>query len=754
MQDKSVKCWGNGSDGQLGDAAVLESQRPRTVHGLTGADPASSAVSLAAGSAHTCALLEEGSVKCWGNGSDGQLGAGNLDSSAVPVAVVGLTGQNEATSAVALVAGGFHSCALLADASVRCWGWGERGQLGQGGFLNSAVPVAVQIPEHLSGAPFPVALAAGGTHTCALFDEGSAWCWGGNEHGQLGDGSALDSNVPVSVVGVTAADATTSVVVLAAGDAHTCAVFEDGAVRCWGWGENGQLGDGAGIDRVTPTLVSGWGSASVPHPSGLALGATHSCMLAGGRAWCWGSGGTGQLGNGETEDLSEPTAVLGFSGEGATRIRSLAASHAHVCALLEDDSVVCWGDNTSGQLGSGATRRSTVPIQVLGLGDAASTGAKTRAVALGFGHTCALIEEESVRCWGNAIDGQLGHGDTRLTTKPVFVSDLIVDDRGPKQLALGWNHACALAANDGVWCWGTGTSGQLGDGRDGSSALPVEVSGLTGNLGVHATALVAGALHSCALLEDKSVRCWGAGNSGQLGVGDGEGRSVPTPVVGLDGLSPEGRAVSLAAGAFHSCVITEDRRVRCWGENGAGQLGHVADSTSLTPELVPALTGGSAATRAVELALGGFHSCALLDNQRVSCWGQNNLGQLGGGGDSTANPTPVPGWTGTEPANRVQALAAGWNHTCALSLEGGVRCWGAGESGQLGGGVLVPTSGPTFVLGLEGGAGVGATRVATGYAHSCAILENGELRCWGRNDLGQVAGTPAIYPAPQAVVWE
>jgi alpha-tubulin suppressor-like RCC1 family protein len=229
-----LKCWGSNSFGGLGDGTTEERQSPVDVIGLSGG-----VTSIAAGVDFSCAV-HKGGAKCWGSNDTGQLGNGTYESSAEPVALPGL---ESGVSAVA--AGVFHACAVKTNGEVWCWGENLAGELGDG--TGQSIPVPVKVINLEAGAQ---SVVVGGSHTCALTKTGGVKCWGGNSNGQLGDGSTTDRNTPVDVMGLTS-----GVVAIAAGGSHTCAVLTGGSVKCWGLNENGQLGNGSNQNSSTPVDV-------------------------------------------------------------------------------------------------------------------------------------------------------------------------------------------------------------------------------------------------------------------------------------------------------------------------------------------------------------------------------------------------------------------------------------------------------------------------------------------------------------------
>jgi alpha-tubulin suppressor-like RCC1 family protein len=350
----------------------------------------SDVLTLAAGTAHSCAL-KEGNVKCWGFNNSGSLGNGSNTNASVPQQVVGLS-----SGVVAMGSGGLHACASIASGLV-CWGFNASGQLGDGTQTNRNVPVAV------SGIGTGVTQIVGGdNHTCVLAD-GGVRCWGDNAFGQLGNGTNTSSSVPVAVQGLPARARS-----IAAASTVSCAVLIDGSAYCWGFNNFGQLGDGTTQDRNLPVRVQGLGSVST-----IAPGVEHACALVGDQVYCWGHNSFGQLGSGDLSDSLSPRLVPGLSG-GATRL--LSGGQNFNCAIIQGGAVQCWGQNTRGQLGDNRASgsMSTSPVQVVGL----TSG--MQILHAGYIHACAS-DGIGVKCWGWGSSGQLGHGSNAQSPVPVQV---------------------------------------------------------------------------------------------------------------------------------------------------------------------------------------------------------------------------------------------------------------------------------------------------------------------------------------------
>lgn len=339
-------------------------------------------------------------------------------------------------------------------------------------------------------------------------------------------------------------------------------------------------------------------------------------------------------------------------------IVELASQLQHSCARRRSGTVLCWGKNTYGQLGSGSREDSSQLVKVEGLQDAVE-------LAVGRDFSCARRKAGSVSCWGNDENGQLGDGRGPkvgvLSLRPVAVAGL----RSPTQLASGEFHVCALEQAGAVQCWGNAANGQLGSDAQRAFGKPLAI----GPLGP-VRRIVSGASHVCALEASGIVKCWGRNTEGQLGDGRSGSRIKPVTVAGLEDV------VDLGSGHRHTCARTRDGKVWCWGDNATAQLGPNAgrDPKRGTPVEVEGLVG------VVELTGGSDHTCARLQSGRAMCWGSNAAGQLGqrSGVTRLAEPTAVRGMSDAID------LALGERHTCALRKTGEIACVGDPEHGALG----------------------------------------------------------------------
>jgi alpha-tubulin suppressor-like RCC1 family protein len=355
---------------------------------------------IAAGINHNCARISDGTVQCWGSNASGQLGIGtDTTKSFRPVKVNGIT------SAISVTAGAAHSCALLADRTVWCWGTNRNGEIGQG----TPSTTAISTPTKVLNISNATLIAAGDNHTCAKLSDSafSAVCWGLNSSGQLGSGSygGSQSDVTPSLRAIPfAVTQTTSnnFLSLSGGGQFTCNTNGGPSVRCWGNDSRGQLGNGAsGIVFPIPQAI-----ASSLFISQVGAGSLHACAISERGVLCWGANGSSQLGNTTIGPLSStPVAVTGLAG--LTSVKSVDGGEAHTCVILADLTglpVDCWGANDKGQLGNPdvATFSSANPVRVSGISSATS-------LTVGGNHSCALVTDNSVQCWGLNDFGQLGN---------------------------------------------------------------------------------------------------------------------------------------------------------------------------------------------------------------------------------------------------------------------------------------------------------------------------------------------------------
>jgi alpha-tubulin suppressor-like RCC1 family protein len=497
-------------------------------------------------------------------------------------------------------------------------------------------------------------------------------------------------------------------------------------VTTWGSSANGQLGHPTPIENLSPAPVMGLGPSS--GTIAVAAGSSHSVALkSDGTVLVWGSNSNGQLGTGTT--LSELAPVPVPSLGPGSGVVAIAAGNLHTLALKSDGTVLAWGFNFNGQLGDGSTTQRLTPVPVSGLSGIVF-------IAAGFSHSLAVRNDGAVFAWGFNGNGRLGDGTTTQRNTPVPARNLGAGS-GVIAVAAGGSHSLALTMSGAVWAWGANSSGQLGDGTTTGKTSPVLITGISAVM-----AISAGNAHSLARKSDDTIWGWGSNSSGQLGDGTNIQKSTPTHVSHPSGTGfLTGDAIS--AGSIHSLAVQSNGTVLGWGSNSNGELGNGTTTRTNLPIQTGSLGSGSGV---VKVAAGNTHSIALKSDGSVLAWGSNSDGQLGRG-TFDGSPAGVPGLTDVT----LIATGQGASHVLARRSNGAIVAWGFNLSGQLGDGSTSTKSSPVEVGGL--GAGSGIVAIAVGNSHSLALKNDGSVFAWGSNSDGQLGdGTNTTRTMPVSVV--
>jgi alpha-tubulin suppressor-like RCC1 family protein len=664
--------------------------------------------SISSGSGGTC-VVASGAVYCWGRYSI--LGTGVYDNSAIPTPV-DATGALAGKVVTSVSVGSNFACAL-ASGAVFCWGENSNGQLGNSATVASLVPVAVTTSGVLSGKTV-TSVSAGEAHACAIAS-GQAFCWGGNFHGELGNATSIPASAPgaVDVTGVFAGKTISSI---SAGFYFTCAIAS-GAAFCWGLGNYGQLGIGITASSKVPMSVLAAGALQGKSFTHIDTGSYHVCGIASGSAFCWGYNQSGQLGNNTSSSSSTPAAVATTGVLVGKVVTAISVGGNYSCAVASG-AAFCWGSNVSGELGDGTKASSLTPVAV----DATlvKTGS-TYEISAGFAHTCALTAGIA-NCWGNNGNGALGNSlensnvPTPVTTKGVLDGKSVTDISSLSQ------NTCVVA-NGAAYCWGEGSVGQLGNGRNQNFATPVAVSTSGVLAGKTVTAISVGYRYACAIASG-DVYCWGYNLQGQLGNSSKISSNVPVAVTKSDGLA--GKTVTaLIASYNHTCAIASGA-VFCWGSNESGQLG-IQVAKDFFGEYVQTIFTSPMAVDTSGILKGRTVSKfvtagSVLSGEKLIIWGGESRlpiesTWLNSGDLSSKTITSISGYVGTQSGQG-----------CALS-DKTVYCFGQ----------VSPSRGPT-PLKIPTTTAIGekpVSFIASNGQSACAIAI-GTLYCWGQNDNGQL----------------
>jgi len=705
---------------------------------------------LATGGEHTL-MVSEGRVFAWGNNTFGQLGDGKGGLGVISRAPVKVSQPTGLAGVIAVATGHQHSLALDSHGAVWAWGNNTFGQLGDGSIIDRMTPV--KLTGIFTGRI--TAIAAGNDHSIALDASGEMWVWGHNNFGQLGNGSAIDSTVPIPLTGL----APPGVKAISAGIGHSLALDARGQVWSWGLNNRGQLGRTA-LPTDFPVQIN------YPSPPQrfieIAAGSEHSLAIEdNGTLWAWGADSAGQLGNGATA-IDQVTPIQVNQANGFTRAVRIAAGAFHSMALTAGGTVYAWGANSEGQIGDGATLPGAQQNDPFLVSNISGLPGAT-AIAAGFQHSAALRSDGKLLTWGSNIGGQIGNGGTASVSAPIAVPT--VGLRGVIATAGSWKQSYNLRGDGTVWAWGDNTEAQLGDGSVTSRNRPQPVPNLQDII-----AFTGGNSNGLALRSDGTVWAWGQNIYSQMGPGASPGFGCPTGhldkicvaiSIGLTDVK------AIAAGTYFHLAIKDDGSLWAWGQGVHGQLGDNATANDPNPKRVlagsfPFVSGFLEGV--ISVAAGGGHTVALLSDGTIAAWGRNTNCELGlggccNGGAAKCQPQqlfpadvlmPTPVGLGLPMTAVSTAL---YHHTLVLDQHGQVWAWGVNDTGQLGDGALPGVSALSDMVRGVGGVGVlqDITAIAAGGFHSLGLGSDGTLYGWGANSVGQLGhGTTISSPYPQA----
>ena len=679
-------------------------------------------VKVSNGSYHSFGLTSDGRIYAWGRNTSGELGIGTtLARSNVPIAVK-TTGTPMDGKVVKQVEGGgryegSHSIALASDGTVYTWGFNQYGQLGDNTTTNSRSPIAVQVAGTPLAGKTIVQIAAGADHSLALDSGGALYAWGSNAYGQLGNGTTTNSSVPVAVKIAGTPLAGKTIVQIAAGANHNMVLTSDGAVYTWGWNYHGQLGNNTKTNSNTIVAV---------------------------------------------QTIGTPIA--------GKKIVKIAAGQGHSLALTDDGMVYTWGRNDTGQLGNNATTDAMLPVAVTVTGTPMSNKTIVE-IASGARHSLAIDSSGKVYAWGHNGSGQLGNNSTVNALTPVAVQ--APADKNIIQVSgSGWLGASssALASDGTVYSWGRGFDGQLGDGTNNDSSVPVITTINLVDTPSTPTHVMAKPGDTTAIISWQAPIVSGGQNI--------TGYVLQYQAVGASSWT----TINVAAAATSHTItgLTNDQtyRVRLAAKTTAG-TGDFSNVVLVTPHAKPTITnvspaigpiaGGQNVTltganfvlknkKIMQTVNGNGYSLALSADGTVYTWGRNEYGQLGNGVTATNSPVPVAVKTAGTPMEGktiVQISAKVW-YALALASDGTVYSWGFNSWGQLGSGTSgtannasAPVAVKTAGTPMEGKTIV---QVAAGATHSLALATDGTIYAWGKNEYGQLGDDSTTNsPVPVAV---
>ncbi len=756
VADSKVYCWGYGGVGALGNGQTANSPTPSLVD-MTGVLAGKSIISISAGVSHAVALDSDGKVYAWGVNTNGQLGDGSTTQRNAPVAV-DTTGVLAGKRIVAISAGGSHTLALDSDGKVYAWGINQ-GRLGNGSAVQSTVPVAVSTTGVLAGKRI-VAISAGNSHSTAIDSDGIAYGWGTNDYGQLGNNSTTTTNVPVTVTasGVLAGK---RLIGISAGGEHTLALDIDGKVYAWGRNNSGQLGinSGAATSQV-PVEVLAIGASAL---SGKKVIAVEAGMLnssialdSDGQVSAWGYNNNGQLGNNTTTQAIYPIAIGSYGALAGKTITKIAAGYYGTLAVGSDNSLYAWGAGTNGQLGNGSNLNSLIPV------------VSTTSIALPFTLTFdgiatanAIVPSDSS---ATVITPAHSAGFVPVALSSPFFASATNQGQyeyipAPTATSITPNSA-SIAGGDTVTISGTGFRADTAVLFNDTIATATFINSTTLQATVP-TGLGAGTVNVMVRNVDGQFARLGraftytqATQPTLTNVTPASGPSTGgnTVTVNGAGMTASVRFTQVATGGTHSCGLTSRGTVYCWGYGTNGRLGNGDIANSSTPVAVD-VSGVMAGKTIVAIAAGRDFSLALDADGKVYAWGLGSSGQLGNNSGAQSTVPVAVTTSGVLSGKTIKKIAAGAYHALVLDADGKMYAWGLGSSGQLGNNSTATSLVPVAVTSSGAINGKTITAISAGASHNTVLDSDGKVYSWGLNTTGQLGnGNTTQYGVPVAVV--
>jgi alpha-tubulin suppressor-like RCC1 family protein len=541
------------------------------------------------------------------------------------------------------------------------------------------------------------AISAANAFAFVINKFGKTFGSGNNSSTQLGDNTNTTRYSPV-IIALYGLNKTFCKI--SADGQHSLAIDKNGRAWAWGSGANGRLGDNSTAQKCYPVLVAG----SIKTFCQIDAGNNHSVAIdKNGRAWSWGFNGAAQLGDNSLTSKLTPVSVLGA----VKTFCQISAGNGHSLAIDKNGRAWGWGANSSGEVGDNSIVSKLTPVSVV--------GAVKTFCQISAGTTFSLAIDKNGRAWswGSNTLGQLG--DNSITSKrtPVSVAGTV---KTFCQISAGSGHSLAIDKNGRAWSWGINNTGQLGDNSFVSKLTPVSI------LGAVKTFCRISAGNSSSLAIDKNGRIWGWGNnvSGQIG------NSIAVQNTPVSVLGAVKTFCRISVGSGHSLAIDKNGRVWGWGNNNSGQIGNNGTATGSTPVSIL----GTVKTFC-QIMAGNGSSLAIDKNGRVWGWGSNSFGQLGDN-SITARLTPVS-ILGTV-KTFCQIKAGGGNYSLAIDKNGRVWGWGSNSFGQLGDNSITSKRTPVSVAGTV----KTFCKIGTGNQHTLAIDKNGRAWGWGFNSGGEL----------------
>ena len=666
------------------------------------------------------------------------------------------------TKVIYISAGSYHSIAVNSNGDLYSWGWNGQGQLGNGTNTDSNVP----LPVRTAGTPMAgkkiVHVSTGGNFykgsSLALSSEGKVYSWGANDQGQLGNGTATNSNLPVEVKTEGTPMAGKKIIQTAIGVTHSMALDSEGNIYAWGWGGEGQLGNGENNNSNVPILVKkeGTGLEGKTIKKVMAGGMFSMVLTSDGSLYSWGKNNYGQIGDGTTNNYNLAVAVKteGTPMAGKTVV-DFSISNEHTVALTSDGQIYAWGRNESGQLGDGTNTASTLPVAVRTVGTPFAGKKAVQVVAGGWegAHSLALGTDGTVYSWGRNLNGQLGDQTTNDTTIVTFAKINFNSSPTPplKAMAISEESSAEVRWSTPIFNGTFTISDYVIQYRETGTEAWSEVTTSGSNTSKQITGLTNEKVYQFRVAAKTNV---GVGDYSSIVlamphkkptitsvtpvIGPTEGNQEVT-INGTDFALKTNKLNQVSACANCSIALSMDGKVFSWGWNQNGDLGNGNSSDVNIPVAVKTEGTPMKSKTISQISSGGTHNLALSMDGKVYAWGDNNNGQLGDGTTNNSNVPVAVKTNGTDMDGKtIVQVSAGDEHTIALDTEGNIYEWGTmfGIYSRITTPRLLDVVGTVITNKI-------ITKVVAGNRYSTAIASDGTVYAWGNNsNFGINSKTP------------
>jgi len=629
-----LKCMGQNNNYELGDQTNNPKYSPTLI------DTSSKFKFVSTSYKTMCAITIDDQLKCWGNNLYGNVGNNSADLYIPTPTIIDLGIKFESVSV-----GSGLTCAITNHRDLKCWGI----NIGNG---NSD---PVYTPTHIDSGVKYIAVAVKENSACAITESYKLKCWGENAYGVIGDNSTVSKLTPIAI------DASTNFIRVYHGGTSVCAITDSLQRKCWGNNTWGQLGDESIQNKLTPQLLDIADSFKQ-----IAIDDYHACAIMQDESLkCWGNNAENALGISQTYQYNSAQPI-----DPTASFSSVSTGVNHSCAITTNGVLKCWGNNTYGALGDGTLIHKASPTIIL-------SGTNFVEVAVGENHSCAITSAGQLRCWGQNSYGQVGHSSS--STANVLTPTIVDSSSTYTRIKTRANHTCGITSSGVLKCWGYNFFSQIGNNSTTNQMLPLVVDS-----GTSYSSIAVGEQHTCGVTSAGSLKCFGQNTNGQIG-NNTTSTSVGSPtIIDQDVVYSAQNNYQLGA---HTCLLLNNSQLKCWGNNGQGQLGISNIGQTYVPQLSLATTNFKYVSAA------NNSTCAIATDGSPYCMGENSFGQLGLG--STSNPVTTP----AQPLSlsNIEVISLSARHGCAIDSNNKLFCWGKNEIGRIGNGENTIYLSPTTI---------------------------------------------------------